>query len=126
MIYIGINGLGRIGKCILIQLINNNFKHIKIKAINIPDFNIENLESYLNNDSTHKYLNNFKIEIINENLCKINNHKIHILNNRDASKLNWRSLNKLQTTYIKALPKEINTKTKRIHTVFNQAVASTG
>ena len=40
--------------------------------------------------------------------------------------LNWRSLNKLQTTYIKALPKEINTKTKRIHTVFNQAVASTG
>lgn len=93
MIYIGINGLGRIGKCILIQLINNNFKHIKIKAINIPDFNIENLENYLNNDSTHKYLNNFKIEIINENLCKINNHLIHILNNRDASKLNWRSLN---------------------------------
>ena len=40
--------------------------------------------------------------------------------------LNWRSLNKLQTTYVKALPEEINTKTKRIHTVFNQAVASTG
>ena len=40
--------------------------------------------------------------------------------------LNWRSLNKLQTTYVKALPEEINTKTKRIHTIFNQAVASTG
>ena len=40
--------------------------------------------------------------------------------------LNWRSLNKLQTTYVKALPEEINTRTKRIHTIFNQAVASTG
>lgn len=40
--------------------------------------------------------------------------------------MNWRSLNKLQTTYVKALPEEINAKTKRIHTVFNQAVASTG
>ena len=40
--------------------------------------------------------------------------------------LNWRSLNKLQTTYVKALPLEVNSKTKRIHTVFNQAVASTG
>ena len=40
--------------------------------------------------------------------------------------LNWRSINKLQTTYVKALPEEINAKTKRIHTVFNQAVASTG
>ena len=40
--------------------------------------------------------------------------------------LNWRSLNKLQTTYVKALPEEINTKTQRIHTIFNQAVASTG
>jgi len=40
--------------------------------------------------------------------------------------LNWRSLNKLQTTYVKALPSEVNSKTNRIHTVFNQAVASTG
>ena len=52
--------------------------------------------------------------------CLANKHKIV------DDILNWRSLNKLQTTYIKALPKEINTKTKRIHTVFNQAVASTG
>jgi DNA polymerase-1 len=40
--------------------------------------------------------------------------------------LNWRSLNKLLTTYVKALPSEVNSKTNRIHTVFNQAVASTG
>ena len=40
--------------------------------------------------------------------------------------LQWRSLQKLLNTYVKALPKEINPKTKRVHTVYNQAVASTG
>ena len=40
--------------------------------------------------------------------------------------LEWRSLNKLQNTYVDALPKEINLKTNRVHTIYNQAVASTG
>ena len=40
--------------------------------------------------------------------------------------LQWRSLQKLLNTYVEALPKEINSKTNRIHTVYNQAVASTG
>ena len=40
--------------------------------------------------------------------------------------LNWRSLQKLQNTYVDALPKEINSKTARIHTIYNQAVAATG
>lgn len=93
MVNIGINGLGRIGKSILIQLLNNKIKNIKIKAINIPDFDIKNLEKYLKNDSTHKYDTNFHIEIIDDNKCKINNNEIFILNNRDASKLNWRSYN---------------------------------
>ena len=40
--------------------------------------------------------------------------------------LQWRSLQKLLNTYVEALPKEINLKTKRVHTIYNQAVASTG
>jgi DNA polymerase-1 len=40
--------------------------------------------------------------------------------------LDWRSLKKLQNTYVDALPKEINPKTGRIHTIYNQAVAATG
>ena len=40
--------------------------------------------------------------------------------------LQWRSLQKLQSTYVKALPEEINPNTHRVHTVYNQAVAATG
>jgi DNA polymerase-1 len=40
--------------------------------------------------------------------------------------LEHRSLNKLMSTYIDKLPREINPKTGRIHTSYQQAVASTG
>ena len=43
-----------------------------------------------------------------------------------ADILEWRSLNKLQNTYVTALPNEIHPHTGRIHTVYNQAVAATG
>ena len=43
-----------------------------------------------------------------------------------ADILEWRSINKLQSTYVKALPEEIHPKTGRVHTVYNQAVAATG
>lgn len=38
----------------------------------------------------------------------------------------YRELNKLQTTYLSALPALINSKTGRIHTSFNQTIAATG
>jgi len=40
--------------------------------------------------------------------------------------LDFRSLQKLRSTYVDALPELINPNTKRIHTSFNQAVAATG
>jgi DNA polymerase-1 len=40
--------------------------------------------------------------------------------------LNYRQVNKLKSTYADALPNLINPKTGRVHTEFNQTVASTG
>ena len=43
-----------------------------------------------------------------------------------ANILEYRQYKKLQSTYVDALPNEINPKTNRVHTVYAQAVAATG
>ncbi|WP_075341835.1 DNA polymerase I [Tenacibaculum agarivorans] len=43
-----------------------------------------------------------------------------------ADILEYRQCKKLQSTYVDALPNELNPKTKRVHTVYAQAVAATG
>lgn len=40
--------------------------------------------------------------------------------------LDWRSMQKLRSTYAEQLPNAVNPKTKRIHTSYHQAVAATG
>jgi glyceraldehyde 3-phosphate dehydrogenase len=85
---IGINGFGRIGKCVFLQLIENPVLHVA--AINAPDFNIQKLDVYLKHDSVHHTRKDYRIEIIDENTFSINGRKTHLLRNRDASKLNWR------------------------------------
>ncbi len=40
--------------------------------------------------------------------------------------LNYRTLEKMRSTYIESLPEEINPKTGRIHCTFNQSVTATG
>ena len=49
-----------------------------------------------------------------------NNHEII------RSILEWRSLDKLQNTYVRSLPNEVSDKTNKIHTRFNQTVTTTG
>ena len=43
-----------------------------------------------------------------------------------ADILEWRSVQKLNNTYVSALPEDVNATTNRIHTVYNQAVTATG
>lgn len=43
-----------------------------------------------------------------------------------ADILEWRQLQKLKSTYIDALPNEVNPKTGRVHTTYMQTVAATG
>lgn len=88
---IGLNGFGRIGKCIFLQLLNNDSLHIF--AINAPDLNIDNIESYLKNDSVHLYKKYFKINILDNDSFEINGHKIHLFRERNAENIDWKRFN---------------------------------
>lgn len=87
MINIGLNGFGRIGKCIFLQLISH--PDIRIRAVNAPDFDISKLDNYLKHDSVHHYDKNFTVKIIDENTFTINGREIALFRNRDAKELDW-------------------------------------
>jgi len=88
MIEIGLNGFGRIGKCVFIQLLKSNT--ISIKAINAINFTAYDLEDYIAYDSVHKYTEKYELEIFSDSYFRINHHKIKILSNRDAKQLPWK------------------------------------
>jgi glyceraldehyde 3-phosphate dehydrogenase len=86
--FIGINGFGRIGKCVFLQLLDNPQLHVSV--INAPDFDINKIEYYLKHDSVHHYNKLFQVEIIDNDSFTVNGFKTHIFRNRDATKLKWR------------------------------------
>jgi DNA polymerase-1 len=76
-----------------------------------------------------------KLEIPTDNLKKTKTGfstaedeltKLHDLHPIIPLLQDYRELNKLQTTYLNALPQLINPKTGRLHTSFNQTIAATG
>ena len=75
----------------------------------------------LNLDKNAKKTKTGQFSTSEQNLQSLkNNHPIIEL------VLNYRSLEKLFSTYVEALPNLVNDKTNKIHTTFNQAVAATG
>lgn len=91
MASIGINGFGRIGKCCLLQLIDD--KDVDIKCINSTNLSINEIEDYIKYDSTHKLYNrNFYFEIISKDQFKINHHTITLVADRNPKNIPWRKL----------------------------------
>lgn len=88
MAKVGINGFGRIGKSIFIQLLSN--LEINVVAINAPGLSMNEIEDYILYDSVHREASKLNIVIENNNQIKVNEQIINILDNRDASKLNWK------------------------------------
>lgn len=95
MTSIGINGFGRIGKCVFLQLLND--ANFSIKCINATDIKVGEIEDYLNFDTTHKHYIKIKVEVLSNQLFKINNHVIHLISERDAKKIDWK---KMECEYI--------------------------
>ncbi len=92
---IGINGFGRIGKSLFLQLLFDTSFDIEICAINAIHLTINKIENYLKYDSTHNYDKNFTINIDNEDKSYFNivyknkSHKVKLFSERDISKINW-------------------------------------
>ena len=83
---VGINGLGRIGKCVLLQLLNDN--EVEIVAINAVNLTVYEIEDYLNYDSAHKAsISDFKIT--SDTTFSIGRHNIKLLGDRMPEKLKW-------------------------------------
>lgn len=87
MIQIGINGFGRIGKCVFMQLLEN--KNYSIKCLNAMDINITEIEDYLVYDTTHKHNIKINVNIIGDDEFQINHHNIKLVSERDAKKIDW-------------------------------------
>lgn len=89
---IGINGFGRIGKAIFIQLLELENKKMQVCAINAPSLDIKYMSTYLKYDSVHRYNRDWTIEVLDVNHFRINNHIVRVFRNRNAKELNWKSL----------------------------------
>lgn len=124
-INIDVNALIEFSKTLNIELIETEKKIFKHAGI---DFNIsspkqlgEILFDRLKLDTQAKKTKTQQYSTSEETLASLF-EKHPIINDV----LEYRSLKKLLSTYVEAIPKLINPKTGKIHTSYNQAVASTG
>jgi glyceraldehyde 3-phosphate dehydrogenase len=87
-INVGINGLGRIGKCCLLQMIDD--VNVTIRAVNINNLEIDDLEQYLNSDTIHgrRYMS---VVVIDTQHVLINNNPVFIFKTKDVAELDWKS-----------------------------------
>ncbi len=93
MFKVGINGFGRIGKTLFLQLLDNPL--FEIRALNSVTLDVNKLEVYLKHDSVHHYNKDFIIHIIDDSNFEISKdnrtHHVHIFRDRNALNLTWSS-----------------------------------
>ena len=87
-IKVGINGFGRIGKCVLLQLLE--LEDFQINAIN-TSLDIESIGKYINRDSVHGK-RNISSHVLDEETIILETQVIKIVNSRDPSDIDWRDL----------------------------------
>lgn len=87
MIKVGINGFGRIGKCLLLQLLEN--PKYSVTCLNAPSISVNEIQDYLEYDTTHKHGIKITVKIIDDNTFQINHHTIKLIKERDAKKIDW-------------------------------------
>jgi glyceraldehyde 3-phosphate dehydrogenase len=87
MIKVGINGFGRIGKCLLLQLLEN--PKYSVTCLNAPSILVSEIQDYLAYDTTHKHGIKINVKIIDDKTFEINNHTIKLFKERDAKKIGW-------------------------------------
>ncbi|WP_341657368.1 type I glyceraldehyde-3-phosphate dehydrogenase [Blattabacterium cuenoti] len=88
-IKIGINGIGRIGKFVLLSALNRN----NVQVVSINDLaSIEYLAYMLKYDSIHgSFKGNIRIEDTDSLI--LNEKRVKVTNEKDPKKLNWGNLN---------------------------------
>ena len=87
---VGINGFGRIGKCILLNMLED--EEIEIVAINIVDVPINEIEDYLKHDTVHAVLpKDYKVVVLDDSTITIGTRTIKILNDFKPENLKWKS-----------------------------------
>lgn len=91
MIQIGINGLGRIGKSILLQSLEH--PSIKVKTINVPGYNVNKIASYLNFDSAHQRYKKPEVQVLDKETIMVDDHEIKLLDKRTPEKNMWNDNN---------------------------------
>ncbi len=85
---LALNGMGRIGRCILRHYVESGRKDVEIVAVNAPT-DIKRHVHLLKYDSTHGVLP-YEVKG-DEKTFQVGNHKMVRFDNRDPSKIDWKS-----------------------------------
>ena len=95
-INVGLNGIGRIGKCLLMQMTKN--PRYRIRAINCSSLKADQYADYLRYDSSHKFsvrMGLQKVEVLSPTRIRIvtdhSTNDVTLFSSRDPKELPWKS-----------------------------------